>query len=224
MAIAIAIVLLTHCRKDENTAPAVPTIHIDLSKPAVGQTSRYVLHYDNNYLNSSKTEPQTDTLILSILAKTDEGFLLSEHFGASTLVEPSDWAKLLFPNSLMRDTLYYVLQIDEKQQTTLLPAYSGDFPFSLIYQDMSFAQNNDKFINVIHGKPRESSSYALGYNDNVKIDGFAYGKANVFVDNREIVSERRGQMSIYNLNYGFIRKMYSYSASNEGLVWQLVHE
>jgi hypothetical protein len=217
----LSLILLYACEKsseitiDENP---ISSNLIQLTNLQVGQKSTYVRWGTCSYNKPSDNlfEASTDTLLLEILSKDDNGFLVKESVNQET------YSCIKAPISYPQPFLFYLKQVGDSLIVKNKP--STDSRLSRLFSNRNLplkpVSTNPKTLNKWLLPELTSDTY-WGFDDNIVRNNTNFGKANIWWDGTSIVLDGPYRGLIYNNQNGIIAHISLGSQLPHGIIWYL---
>jgi hypothetical protein len=184
----------------------------------VGQKSTYVKWTTCGYNKPSDTlfKPTKDTLLLEILSKDDNGFLVKE------TINQESYSCYASPTSYPQPFLFYLKQVGDSLmvKNKLGPDSRLSRLFSNRNLPLKPVTTNPKTLNKWLIPELTADTY-WGFNDNIVRNNINFGKANVWWDGTSIVFDGPFRGLIYNNEKGIIAHIGLGSMLPQGNIWYL---
>lgn len=196
----------------------------------VGQTNKYVRLTGENYYDSSVTNftYHTDTLVLEIIANTQDGFLVEEYLtegsialsedslaGASGIYSPQNVYQYLM--QVTNDSLY----LAPYSETYVASHFWG---YQIPYNGISLAPITETEVDIEGWKTSFDycECYNEGYTQDWNLFGVLYGYLNVIVDDIPMQLDGEGETIVYGKEVGVVRITSAGWWTQSGSGWDLL--
>lgn len=225
------IMLVSACQKDPIVQPIDPAIingNIRFDLLAVGQSSAYQLLVGENYKDPANHSFRyfNDTLIASVVAEDENGFLIKEELSAHSQSLISGPSRVAYADQ----TFYYYLYVDEAEDAVKMRPMMDYHRARLFFPSEQHGLNlplelmNDPELEMTSWKTsmKYQEGYEMGTVRNLEVNLGRYAQVNVQIDNRALRNDLPGQTHVYAPQHGLVRSSQYSAQTRIGFGWDLL--